>query len=64
LGKNPFAIEINNNNKMVAEVDGLVFQQDGAPADFGAIVFTALNDFLVHGSAGEGRLIGPHGFLT
>jgi hypothetical protein len=26
------------------EVDGLIFQQDGAPAHFGAIVFTALYD--------------------
>jgi hypothetical protein len=42
----------------------VAFQQDGAPADFGAIVFTVLNDFLVDGSAVEGRLIGPHGFLT
>jgi hypothetical protein len=29
--------------KTVAEVDGLIFQQDGAPAHFGATVRTALD---------------------
>jgi hypothetical protein len=38
----------------VPEADSLIFQQDGAPAHFGAIVLTALDNFLVDGSAGGG----------
>jgi hypothetical protein len=44
--------------QIAAEVNGLNFQQDDAPAHFGAIVRTALDDFLVHGSVGEGPLFG------
>jgi hypothetical protein len=50
--------------QIVAEADAVIFQQDDAPAHFCAIVWTAVDDFLVDGSAGEGRLIGPHGVLT
>jgi hypothetical protein len=39
---------------LVAEVDGLILQQDGAPAHY-------TNNFLVDGSAGKGPLIGLHG---
>jgi hypothetical protein len=45
--------------QIAAEVDSLIFQQDGAPAHFGGIVHTALDDFLVNGSADKGQLIGP-----
>jgi hypothetical protein len=49
----------------VAEVDGLIFEQDGAPAYFGAIVSTTLDErLLVDGLAGEDRLIGHHRVLT
>jgi hypothetical protein len=30
--------------QIIAEVDGFIFQQDGAPAHFGAIVCTALDE--------------------
>jgi hypothetical protein len=49
--------------KTEAEVD-LIFQQHGATAHFCANVpLLWTNDFLVDGSEGEGRLIGPHGLL-
>jgi hypothetical protein len=48
----------------VVEADTIIFQQDGAPAHYCAIVWTAVDEFLVNGLAGEGRLIGPHRVLT
>jgi hypothetical protein len=49
----------------IAEVDSLIFQQDGAPAPFVplyALLWT--NDFLAGGSVGQGRLIGSRGIVT
>jgi hypothetical protein len=49
-----------NGKLRVTEVDGLIFQQDGAPAHFGAIVHTALAKRFPGGWIGRiGRLIGP-----
>jgi hypothetical protein len=50
--------------QLIAEADAVTFQQDGAPAHFCALVWTAVDGFLVDGSAGKGRLIVPHGVLT
>jgi hypothetical protein len=49
----------------IAEVDGLIFQQDGAPPHIGAIVRTALDERFPGRWIGRGgRLIGPHRVLT
>jgi hypothetical protein len=51
-------------SQIVAEVDGLIFKQDGAPAQFVPLyVLLWKNHFLVDGSAGESRLIGLYGVL-
>jgi hypothetical protein len=58
-----FATELLDSfPRIVAKVDGHIFQEDGAPAHFGAIVRTSL-DKRFPGSAGQGRLIGLHGVL-
>jgi hypothetical protein len=41
----------------IAEVDGLIFQQDGAPPHFGAIVRTALDEQFPGRCIGRGGLI-------
>jgi hypothetical protein len=51
--------------QIVAEVDGLIFQQYGVPAHFGAIVRTALNEGFPGGWICRGGPINwPHRVLT